>query len=165
MQQNLLKYIYTVFLGILIVTFIGLGIDTFYPSPQYPDYPAELERAYYPDKDDGLSEEEIALQEEFDRKSEEFSQLIATYNRNVSIISLVSAVIILIISLGFSKKLDMLADGVLLGGILTLAYGIIRGFGADDPTFRFIVITVGLIVAIILGYIRFVNPTVYSKSS
>ena len=159
MQSNLLKYIYTVFLGILIAAFVGLGIDTFYQGPTPPEYPSKLERVATPEGEaKELTEEEIAEQEEYQSKYEQFSEDMARYNRNVSIIALVAAVLILAISLGFSQKLDILADGVLFGGILTLGYGIIRGFGSDDPQFRFIVITVGLIVAVVLGYMRFVKP-------
>lgn len=157
----LLKYIYTVFLGLLIATFVGLGIDTFYPGPQYPDYPVELQRSQPVVKDTGEVIEEpetIQKQQEYDAQMKAFEETRQVYERNVSVIAISLAVLILAISLIFAKQLDLLADGVLLGGIFSLAYGIIRGFGAQDPRFRFIVVTVGLIVASALGYLRFVHP-------
>jgi hypothetical protein len=44
------------------------------------------------------------------------------------------------------------------GGILTFGYSVVRGFGADDNTFRFIIVSVGLVIALGLGYIRFARP-------
>ena len=41
--------------------------------------------------------------------------------------------------------------------------GTIRGFGAGNEMFRFIVVSIGLAVAIFLGYWRFVKTTKPSK--
>ncbi len=79
------------------------------------------------------------------------------YNRNVSIISVTAAVIILVASLTLFKRILLIADGLLLGGVLTLIYSIIRGFGTEDNMFRFIVVLIGLITALILGYIKFIR--------
>ena len=38
------KAFYTIFLALFIALFVGLGIDTFYPGPEAPQYPAELEQ-------------------------------------------------------------------------------------------------------------------------
>ena len=52
----------------------------------------------------------------------------------------------------------MIADGILLGGVFVTAYGIIRGLMSDSSEFRFLIITIGLIVALVLGYIKFIRP-------
>jgi len=80
------------------------------------------------------------------------------YSRNVSIISLAASLLILAIGLVVLYKTTIISDGMVLGGVLTLLYSIVRGFGAEDSLFRFFVVTVGLIVALILGYIKFVKP-------
>jgi hypothetical protein len=51
----------------------------------------------------------------------------------------------------------MIADGILLGGVFTTIYGIIRGLMSEDTKFRFIIVTVGLIIALVLGYIKFIK--------
>ena len=79
------------------------------------------------------------------------------YNRNVSIASLLFAVLVLSVSILFAKKLLVLADGAILGGVLTLVYSIIRGFQAGDPKFRFVVVSAGLVIAVILGYLKFIR--------
>ena len=58
----------------------------------------------------------------------------------------------------FSKHLLVIADGAMIGGIFTLLYSIIRGFQADDAQFRFVLVTVGLIIALVLGYLKFIRP-------
>lgn len=150
-----LKLIYTLFLALLVALFVGLGIDAFYPGPKAPDYPIILDTAK-----PGCEEDmEIkSVREKFSRETAEYNQQSKPYNRNVSIISLAFAVIILIVSLTFLSKIKMIADGVLLGGVFTTAYSIIQGLMSQDSKFRFIVVTSGLIIALVLGYIKFIRP-------
>jgi hypothetical protein len=151
------------FIAIMIAAFIGFGVDTFYPEPDYPEYPTALDRPFPVEKDtDELTEEEKAQQnqeyEEFQQKQKEYETQIKLYNRNVSIIAISLAVTILVLSIVFASRLEIISDGMMLGGVFTLLYGIGRGFAADDSQFRFIIITVGLVVAMTLGYIRFIKP-------
>jgi hypothetical protein len=57
----------------------------------------------------------------------------------------------------FFKKIMVIADGVLLGGVLTLTYSIVRGFNTNDDIYRFLVVGAGLAAAMILGYLKFVK--------
>ncbi len=149
-----LKLIYTFFLSLLIALFVGLGIDAFYPGPTAPDYPSVLNLA----KPECENYAELkAEQEKFDQAQKDFNDKSKTYNRNVSIISLASAIIVMIASFAFLPKIKMIADGILLGGVFTTAYSIIRGLMSEDSHFRFLVVTVGLIIALVLGYIKFIK--------
>lgn len=162
----IIKFIYSLFLGILIVTFVHVGISAFYPEPKYPEYPVELQRPYPPKEEDLSVKEKSELNkknEEYNKKQKEFEKTIKDYNRNVSVISLVAALVSLVISLTFIRSILVISDGILLGGVFTLIYSILRGFSAQDNIYRFIVVTVGLIVALILGYIKFVKPHSSSK--
>ena len=156
----IIKIIYTFFLALLIALFVGLGIDAFYPGPEYPKYPSALSVS------DGKCEESPehkALREDYDRKQEEFENKSKLYNRNVSIVSLSAAIIVLILSLTFLSKIKMIADGILLGGVFTTAYSIIRGLMSEDSRFRFLIVTIGLLIALILGYIKFIRPRENNK--
>jgi hypothetical protein len=82
----------------------------------------------------------------------------ATYNRNVSLLTLVAAVLLLAIGLTIFRATALMADGLTLGAVFTLSYSIVRGFGTDDNSFRFLVVTAGLAVALVLGYVKFVRP-------
>jgi len=151
----MIKPIYTIFLALLIALFVGFGIDTFYPGPKAPQYPIELDEVKV-----GCEEtiEQQTLRKEFNQAQNQFLEEFKPYNRNVSIISLVASIVILVLSLTLLAKIKMIADGILLGGVFVTAYGIVRGFMSDSSEFRFLIITIGLIIALVLGYIKFIRP-------
>ena len=150
----MLRFIYTIFLALTVVLFIGLGIDAFYPGPKMPDYPVELQ-SIKPTCDS--NSDQIIAQEKYDQAQREYNDALKPYNRDVAIITFICAIIILIISLTLLAKIQMIADGVLLGGVFTTIYGIIRGLMSEDTKFRFIIVTFGLIIALTLGYIKFIR--------
>ena len=151
----MLKFIYTVFVGVLLATFIALGIDTLYPAPEYPTY---SEMTYKPNATAVQQQEYERQQKAYQKKSEQYQKDSKVYNRNVSMMALSTAVLILAIGLLFSKRLMVIADGAMIGGIFTLLYSVIRGFQADDAQFRFVLVTVGLVIALVLGYLKFIRP-------
>lgn len=160
-----IKLVYTLFIGILLATFVGVGIAAFYEAPKHPEYPIELETA--PRPINGTVEEtpeQRQKREQYLQASKDFRMQEEQYNKNVSIIVLVSAIVLLVLSLTFFKKLAVIADGLLLGASLTLIYSIIRGFMGGDNIFRFLVVTVGLVIALFLGYWKFVKPLESSKN-
>lgn len=154
----ILKIIYTVFIGVLFAILVGVGIEAFYPSPKEPEYPSALKIP----REGGLSEpvflEMKKEQENYDHKFKIFQDELKVYNRNVSIVTVIFAILTLAVSLTFFKKILIIADGVLLGGVLTLLYSIGRGFNSGDDKFRFGVVLVGFVVALVLGYIKFIKP-------
>ncbi|MDO8429230.1 MAG: hypothetical protein Q7S88_01245 [Candidatus Daviesbacteria bacterium] len=158
----ILKSVYIVFIGVLLATFIGVGIAAFYPSPKIPEsskpiYPYEINREATP------SAEYIKKQEVESQKWRDHQEKVETYNKNVSIISAVASILILIVSLILFKQLLLIADGLLLGGVLVLLYSIVRGFGANDDMFRFGVVTIGLMVALFLGYIKLIKSSPFTN--
>lgn len=150
----MLKLIYTAFLGILLAFFVGVGISVFYPQPESPEYP---ERLTYVDKE--FTDEQRQIDQEFQEQQRQWEEELEPYNRNVSIIAVVFAIIFLTVGVMYAHKLDVIADGMLLGGIFTMLYGMGRGLASGDEAFRFIVVVVGLIVALGLGYWKFARPT------
>lgn len=155
-----IKFIYTLFLGILLALFVGLGIAAFYPAPHAPEYPVDtvaqkpdLTGTYSP------SPEYLQQQEEYRKQSDEYTKnTFPRYNRNVSIVSVIAAVLALVISLTMIRKIELISDGLLLGGVFLLGYGIIRGFMSENNVLLlFIVTTVGLIAAVTVGYVKFVR--------
>jgi len=151
----MIKPIYTIFLAILIALFVGLGIDTFYPGPEAPQYPPELE---YVENCCEETAEQRVIRADFDQAQKQFMEEFKLYSRNVSIISLIASIIILVLSLTLLAKIKMIADGILLGGLFLTVYSIIRGLMSEDSQFRFLIITIGLIMALVLGYIKFIRP-------
>jgi hypothetical protein len=152
-DNKVLKIVYTFFLGLLLAIFIGLGVNTFYPSPQAPDYPTSA--SIYGKEP---SEQDIEEQREFETASRSHQENLKPYNRNVSIITLVAAVLLLAISVIFEKKIKVIADGVMLGGLFTLVYSIGRGIASEDSKYVFAAVTIGLAIVLYLGYHRFAKP-------
>lgn len=152
-KSSFVEIIYTTFIAILVALFFGLGISTFYIEPQSPqnsqiDY--EITTQY--DKKTSPNNNYRTRLSEYQKASNE-------YNRNVSIIALILSVIIIFVALFLISHVAMISNGVLLGGIFTLIYSIIRGFSTDNIQYRFIIVTVGLIITLILGYIKFIKPS------
>lgn len=151
----MIRYIYTFFVALFLAIFVGMGIAVFYESPKPPEQPS-----WYSSPTIGKNEPTDAQRAEeqaYNIKVEEFNtKEMSNYNRNVSIVVLSCAVVILAISLIFESKLGIIADGFLLGGIFTLLYGIGRGISVDSNKYRFLVSAIGLAITIILGYIKFV---------
>lgn len=165
-----IKIIYTVFLGLLVALFVGVGIAAFYPAPKPPEYPVALEKGPPPVSETTETAAQKAERVKYEKALEKnreadkaFQKKNAIYSRNASIISLVAAILVLIISLTLLTKIPILSDGLLLGGVLTVLYSIILGFGSDDEKYRFILVSVGLIIALVLGYIKFIKPSTETK--
>ena len=150
----MIKPIYTLFLALLVALFMGLGIDAFYPAPEAPQYPDELNQ-FKPELEE--TAEQKIIWEEYNQAREKFDEELKIYNRNVSIISLVASIILLVLSLTLLNKIDMIADGILLGGVFTTLYSIIRGLMSENSQFRFLIVAVGLVIALVLGYIKFIR--------
>lgn len=150
-----LKYAYTTFLGILIATFVGVGIAAFYPSPKQPVFPFRPVPTAPGTIPTEQQQQEAA---DFAKQSNEYQINYAEYNKYVSSIALAAAVIIVGLSLTIMRRMSFVADGLLLGGVLTLVYSLVRGFQAQDDKFRFVVVAIGLIVSLVLGYVKFMHP-------
>ncbi|MGZ6005719.1 MAG: hypothetical protein ACXWLH_06275 [Candidatus Saccharimonadales bacterium] len=153
MEDNkILKLVYTFFLGLLLAIFVGVGIATFYPGPTAPKYPTEL-NTYGKE----LTAQEVQVQRAFDKRNEQYQEAMKPYNRNVSIITLIAAVIFLAISLLIEQNMKVIADGVMFGGHFTLIYSIGRGFASENSKYVFVVVSVSLVIVLYLGYHRFVR--------
>lgn len=149
----LIRYIYTVFVGILIALFVGVGISVFYTQPPSPKYPTELNLIQ---KEPSKEQEEI--QKKFDAQNQQWEEKMKPYNRNVSVITLVIAVALVATGLLLPDRMRVIADGITLGGVFTLIYSIGRGFASGNSKYSFLVVSAGLAVTIALGYLRFINP-------
>lgn len=156
-MSKFLQGLYTVFLAILIALFVGVGIQAFYPFPDFPDYPSELEQSQL-----GVStlpDEEVSrIQEDYDVIVKDFEQESEKHSRNVSMFSIGISVLLLILSLTVLQKLSLISDAVLFGGIFVLVYAVIMGIASGDDMIRFLIVTASLIVAIVVGYFRIIRP-------
>ena len=155
-EHHSLKTAYTFFVGLLLAIFVGVGVQAFYSAPKFPDYPT------YGYTEQPTAEEKKA-QEEFDKKIKEHDEKSKPYSRNVSLITMGAAIVFLSIGVVFDKKLKIIANGFMIGGILTLIYSIGRSFAADNYTYTFGAVSAGLVIALALGYWQFLRPKPTTK--
>lgn len=156
----LLKYVYVVFIGLLIALFIGVGIAAFYPAPKNPSsvsiYPKVAPFEPLSASQSAQLQKEDLKQQAIWREYEFRNQ---QYNKNVTIIAVLLAVLVLAISLFLAKSLLIIADGMLLGALLTLVYSLTRSFGTQDFKFIFLVVSIGLVITVALGYFKLIKPS------
>lgn len=156
-----IRILYSIFIGILFAALVGVGIDAFYPGPTMPEYPEVVRPVVQPGSDEQKEMEDAEIQRretEYQKQWEAYQEQNKIYNRNVSMIAMGFAILALIISLWLLKHIDLISDGLLFGGLITLIYSIIRGFAAESSQYRFMVVAVSFIVAIVVGYLKFIKP-------
>lgn len=121
--QSMLQVIFSFFLGLVVVAFIGIGVDTFYPEPPY---------------------------------SGGGSSSYTMYRLAVSIILLVAATLVMLLSLGIADHVgSVLANGALLGGLFTMIYAVGSTFSVGSQWPRFLVLAVALVVTAAVGWWKF----------
>ncbi|WIY82500.1 hypothetical protein [Propionimicrobium sp. PCR01-08-3] len=127
-----LQIIFAFFLGLVVVAFVGIAVNTFYPRPEYPNPTTPAAETAYQDASD-------------------------QWYLITSIILLICATAILAISLFLPEKQGVLSNGLLLGGIFTMLYAVGVSFSAETSYVRLAVMAVALAVTIGIGYLKFVR--------
>lgn len=161
-----LQIIFSIFLGIMVMAFIGVGVYTFYPPPD-PAGQEELQELYRQQEDiqrfkdptaltdaerDQLATVQASIREVEDR----LAAAREVWGRNTSIILIAFATLTMAISLVRSDQLPVISNGLLLGGVFTMIYGVGWIVATGTSRARFFVMTVALIITLVLGYVRFV---------
>ena len=144
-RSTWLVAVYKVFIGLMAASFVGVGIAAFYVGPRMPDALMYLNGPVPP---------------ELQAAASAYRDAETLYNRNVAVIAAIGAILVLVLSLTVLRKIALFSDGLLLGGVLTFGYSVVRGFAAEDNMVRFVTVAVGLAVALVLGYVRFVRRAV-----
>ncbi len=150
--MSLPKTLYALAIALLVVAFVGFGISAFYPAPQQPDRPPELQFG-----GPEATEEEKQLRVEQQNTQEAFQKQFSDYNRVVASISICLAVLLLVVSLLWISVVPVIGAGVTLGAVFTLFYGLVRALMTEDEMFRFVAVAVGLVVLLALVYWSFIR--------
>lgn len=161
-----LRTIFSFFLGLMLSAFIGVGVYTFHSPPEQFDI--EL-------RDLGRREQEIMESRgrdemtdadrdqlrEIGRQRNELTEAAADarkpWGRTTSIILIVFATFAMAVSLVRADQLPVISNGLLLGGVFTMLYGVGWIIASDNSVTRFLVMTVALAITLGLGYARFVR--------
>jgi hypothetical protein len=103
-----------------------------------------------------------ALTEQSNRIQDTARTARESWGRNTSIILIVFATFVMAISLVRAEQLPVINNGLLLGGVFTMIYGVGWIIASSTSIARFTVLTVALAITLTLGYMRFARgqPTV-----
>ncbi len=161
-----LRTIFSFFLALMVTAFVGVGVHTFYGPPQQFDREIrDLNRRQQAIRDARAPEPLTPDDREQMRQvTAERDQLMdATevvrnrWGRWTSIILIAFATLAMVVSLVRAEQLPVVSNGLLLGGVFTMLYGVGWVVATDRSVMRFVVMTVALVVTLGLGYVRFVR--------
>ncbi|MGW8267733.1 MAG: hypothetical protein ACWGSQ_15315, partial [Longimicrobiales bacterium] len=161
-----LRTIFSFFLGFMLVAFAGVGVYTFYPPPEEFDTQIrELTRREEMIRDsrpaDQLTEEDRAQIREVNQEryalQDARREAQRPWGRTTSIILMVTATLAMAVSLIRAGELPVISNGLLLGGVFTMLYGVGWIIATDVSKARFVVMAIALAITLALGYLRFVR--------
>jgi hypothetical protein len=162
-----LQTLFAIFLGLMVTAFVGVGVYTFYPNPalEFRDRIMNLDRRQQAmgtlKPDVALTPEDRArIQELVDQRNKLQDQSQAAsegWGSRTSIILVSLATLVMVISLTFAKNLPVISNGLLMGGVFTMLYGVGWVIASGTSTTRFIVMSFALLITLALGYLRFVR--------
>jgi len=150
-------------IAIVLVTFIAIGIDTFYKEPKNSCYNeltkprafiSNCELLPEPNKTSCFIEQQNYYEEQSinqQRCYEAFQPIENNYKRNVFIILSILGVLSIIIGI-LVKNLHSLSFGLMLGGLISIVYGIIRYWAQMNEYLRFIILGILLAILIWISY-------------
>jgi len=164
-QHYALQTIFSFFLGLMVVAFIGVGVNTFYPSPS-ERYQAQLQPLY--DQQNEISAggktltpaeqaQSAAIQKQINEIQAKERADQQPWSLNTSIVLVIFATIVMGVSLVRAEQLRVLSNGLLLGGLFTMLYGMGWTISSGTSNTRFYVVLFALAVTIVLGYLKFVR--------
>ncbi|HZK79305.1 MAG TPA: hypothetical protein VFC35_10375 [Gemmatimonadaceae bacterium] len=162
-----LQTLFAIFLGLMVTAFVDVGVYTFYPPPDR-QFRAQIESLDRQQQAIRNSQPENALTPA-DRA--QMQKIIDERNRiqdatrasneawagRTSIILVALATITMALSLTAVAQLPVISNGLLMGGVFTMLYGVAWVIASGTSATRFIVMTFALVITLGLGYLRFVR--------
>jgi hypothetical protein len=163
-----LQVIFAIFLGLMVTAFIGVGVYTFYPPP-HEETRALMTQLHREEQDitsmrsaDSMTpEERTRLDDVRTRRralEDQTLQRRKVWGRTTSIVLVALATLTMVLSLWRPEHLPVISNGLLLGGVFTMVYGVGWIITSDASGMRFVVLTAALAITLGVGYARFVRP-------
>jgi len=166
-QHYALQTIFSFFLGLMVLAFVGVGVNTFYPQPaetnqkQQQEITRKMDAVNVKTSNRSMNETEQAemtrLQDQQNALQDKTDAEMKGWARITSIILVLFATLVMGISLILSEQLRVISNGLLLGGLFTMVYGVGWVIFSGNSTARFFVILFALAVTLGLGYVKFVR--------
>jgi hypothetical protein len=164
-QHYALQTIFSFFLGLMVVALVGVGVNTFYPSPT-TGFDKQMQALYQKQNEIGMkaiepsatvNAEQAQVQAQINDLQNKSQIVQEPWMVNTSIILVIFATLVMGVSLIRSDQLRVLSNGLLLGGLFTMVYGSGWVIASGSSIARFLVILFALAVALALGYLKFVR--------
>jgi hypothetical protein len=173
--RGVLQAIFAVFLGLMITAVVGVGVYTFHPNPG--DDAQEQIQALYDQRSaiDGCGSPVPEKCRSWDQltpaeqsRTKAIDAQVATLQRasdeeagqwrmSTSVVLIVIATVLMAVALTLGDAVAVLSNGILLGGLFTMLYGVGWGLASGNSITRFLVLVAALAVSLVLGYLRFVR--------
>lgn len=148
--MRVLRVIYVLAIAALLILLVIVGVQAFYPPPQYPDCYELLGPT--PNYD---SPEYEGWQQECTQLVNEYQQQAATHDGNVFCIILPIGVVFAIVGTFIQRRVGIFGAGLILGGTGTMIFAVVP---YDlNMVLRFIGIAVILAVFVFVGYKVFLS--------
>ncbi len=143
--------------AIVFPLMVGLGVEAFYPSPRMSERCESMMQME--DSGEPTESEQVAI----NKCEKDFVKEMETYNRNIFIpITIIGLLALAAGALFISEAMGPVAPGLVFGGVLTILYGSMRGFGAVDKRWLFLELVV-VLIGLILVTRRFLSQTKTKK--
>ena len=162
-----LRTIFSFFLGVMVTAVVGVGVYTFHPPPQRDFYSEiqdlrsqeqEIRNSRPPEELTTAERDQIQkLEDEREELAEAERLASGAWGRSTSIILIAFATLAMVVSLVRADQLPVISNGLLLGGVFTMVYGVGWIVATDTSVARFVVMIVALVITLALGYVRFVR--------
>ena len=166
-QGGGLQTIFAIFLGLMVTAFIGVGVYTFNPPPEneFSRRVIELNRQEQAVRNskapNDLTPDDRAriqqIRDELNKAQDAGQESREPWGRTTSIVLIAFATLIMSISLVRAEQLPVISNGLLLGGVFTMVYGVGWIIATNTSIARFMVMTAALLITLALGYVRFVR--------
>jgi hypothetical protein len=160
-ENTALQVIYSFFLGLMVLAFIGIGVYTFYPAPS-SRYQADIQKLQDRVNQKSAANPTPAQQAEINAVQHQIDALYKKqeanqkkWARNTSIIVILLATAVMAVSLVRSEQLRVVSNGLLMGGLFTMVYGAGLVIYSGDSLARFLVISFAFAITLGLGYAKF----------
>jgi hypothetical protein len=141
----------------LILAFVVFGVAAVpppEPPPDVPPEPSSFGQDPAGDPAEGQQQEKFAEQSQ---QKQAFQEQVSVYNQVVSFVVLGVAVALLAGSILWLRSMPIIGEGVTLGAVFTLLYGLYAAISGGAGLGTFVAVTVGLLILLGLVYWRFVR--------
>ena len=123
---EVLSVIFSVFLGFVVVAFVGIAVNSAYPEPVTMDYQSSNQPLW------------------------------DAWRLNTGIWLLICATLVMVAAMFIgSDRIPVIGNGILLGGVFTMVYAVGMALSSPNRWPRLAIVAVALLVTVGIGYWKF----------